>query len=504
MRFLKYTYAVLILMGLLFSFGSCEDEKGSGLSKAVLASAASLSFEGTGSAPQIITVYADAEWISEVPDWITINPTSGAGVVDVTISVTDNMRDGTLDNPRRGILVFKGATLDSRAQVVVNQVGDKFRDVKDYTVGELAALADETVVSVPNVTVMALTTSGFIVTDAENTHNVYVLGDAAVSMGDKVTLLGDKISNSQSLPIVAADYIDIVSTGGDVPYPEATDITDKVDTYNATSREFISVSGILNGTNVSVADANYTVSIIDVPEFLNLATMNGHRVTVKGYFDGLAAPVLKIFAAEVEDKGIAKDIYFFEDFEWLDPWSVVSNAGRTVETDNLGATAPQIVTPKVDGKSSLDVLLERGYSFLRVTPTSDNATECVYLQQNYLKFGKTGFQAGIILPELEEDVPSGVTPTMSFDWCPLRQGSGTIDPVNLIVIIQNGTEEVTFDIPESGFEAGHKLEWIRAEVALTGVTLTKETQITIRQTNWKLSTANRYFLDNIEISSLIY
>jgi hypothetical protein len=214
--------------------------------------------------------------------------------------------------------------------------------------------------------------------------------------------------------------------------------------------------------------------------------------------------VIKVIATEIEDNGIAKDIYFFEDFEWLDPWAVVGNAGQSVETDNIGATAPQLPTPKIDGVSSLDALLEKGYEFLRVTPTSTTASECIYLQRNYLKFGKTGYQAGIILPRFEEDVPSDATPVMSFDWCPMRQGSGKIDPVNLIVIVANGTNEVTFDIPGAGFEDGHRLEWIRAEVALTGVELTKDTRITIRQTNWQLSTANRYFLDNIEISSIVH
>ena len=90
---------------------------------------------------------------------------------------------------------------------------------------------------------------------------------------------------------------------------------------------------------------------------------------------------------------------------------------------------------------------------------------------------------------------------MFFDWSVMRQGSGTIDPVNLIVIIENGDNEVTFDIPPSGYVSGQAISWIRAEVDLTGVTLTKDTKITIRQTNWQLPTANRWFLDNVEISS---
>lgn len=501
MRILRYTYTALILFAVLFSIGSCEKDIESNLSQAVLASARSLNFVGTNNEPQFITIYADAEWLTEVPEWITVSPATGNGVMDVMISVSDNIRDGALDKNRSQVVVFKGATLASRAELLVMQAGDKYRDVKDYTLDKLVALDNETIVSVPNVTVMAVTSAGFIVTDEQKTNNVYVQSVQTVDIGDKVSIMGVKSSNTQSLPIINADQTKIISTGGTVTYPVAKDITDKVDTYTATSREFIVVSGILNGSNVSVEGANYTVSIIDAPSSLKLATINGHRVTVNGYFNGLAAPVIRILASEVQDNGVVKDIYFFEDFEWLNPWSVIGNAGKSVETDNISATAPQIPSPKIDGVSALDVLLNKGYEFLRVTPTSTSAGECIYLQQNYLKFGKTGFQAGIVLPKLAKDVPSGTTAVMLFDWCPMRQGSGVIDPVNLIVIITNGTKEVTFDIPEAGFETGHKLEWIKAKVELTGVAITKETKITIRQSNWQLTSANRYFLDNIEISS---
>ena len=502
MKLLKYTYRTLILVALLVTFGSCEEE-GSSLSRAVLASASSLNFEGTSSAPQTITVYADADWVTEVPEWITVTPATGTGVMDVTISVTDNLRGGALDNPRKAVVVFKGETLDSRAEVLVMQAGDKYRDVKDYTMQEFVALPNETVVSVPNVTVMAVTSNGFIISDNQNVHNAYVLSSTSVNVGDVVSIMGDRLSNTQGLAILQADDVEINSTGGTVTYPEAEDITDKVGSFTANSRKYIAVSGIMNGSNVSVAGTNFTVSITDAPSSLNLEALNGHRVVLMGYFDGLAAPVIKIMFAEIIDNGIAKDIYFFEDFEWLDPWSVAGGAGQTVETDNLSATSPQLPTPKVDGVSALDALLAKGYAFLRVTPTTTNAAECIYLQQNYLKFGKTGFQAGIILPRLTTEVPSSANPVIAFDWCPMRQGSGVIDPVNLIVIVKNGSDEVTFTVPVAGFENGRRLEWIRAEVPLTGVTLNEETVITIRQTNWQLTTANRYFLDNIEISSII-
>lgn len=497
MKFLTYIYTTLLLIATLFSFWSCDDGDDSRLSEAVLASASSLNFKGNDAPEQIITVYADAEWVSEVPEWITVTPASGSGTMDVTISVTENMRDGSLDNPRKAAIIFKGRTLASQAEVLVLQAGDKYRDVKDYTVSEIASLDNEAVVSVPNITVMAITTAGFIASDDQNSENIYVISDSKVNIGDKVSIMGTKYTDTQSLAYIDSDILETVSTGGTVTYPEATDISDKVDSYNSDSREFIQVTGVLNGSNITIKDANLSISITNAPESFDLKALNGHRVTAKGYFAGVASPVSRIMITELEDKGIAKTIYFSEDFEWLLPWSLAKNAGQTVETDNLSAEAPQLPNAIYDGVSSLDALLNKGYEFLRVT--TDKPGECIYLQQNYLKFGKTKYQAGIVLPKIE-NIPSDATVTLSFDWCPMRQGSGVIDPVNLIVIVTNGDNEVTFDIPESGFAQGERLRWIRAQIELTGVQITKDTKITIRQTQWPAATANRWFLDNIEIS----
>lgn len=102
-----------------------------------------------------------------------------------------------------------------------------------------------------------------------------------------------------------------------------------------------------------------------------------------------------------------------------------------------------------------------------------------------------------------DNIPAGTKLKLSFDWCPMRQGSGKIDPVNLIVIISEGENEIaTYDVPECGWENGHVLEWIRAEVEIIGVDITPETRITITQTQWEVSTANRWFLDNIQLEKV--
>lgn len=503
MKLAKQITASVLAALALCGFSGCSEEEDQ-LSKAVLASATTLTFEAQNASQKLITVYSDANWISEVPDWVTISPTQGgAGTTEVTVSVTDNMRDGAEDNPRKATLVFKGSTLASRAEVLISQNGDKYRDVKDYAPSEIAALADETVVSLPNVVVMTLTTDGFVVSDTENSGNVYVINSTAVNIGDNLSLRGTKGSDTQSLAIVECDQVEVLSTGGKVTYPAAEDITSKIDTYDPKDRTYVSVDGVLSGTNIVVEGAQYSVAVTNAPESMNLAALNGHKVTARGYFAGVAAPVIRITLSEIEDKGIFKEIYYAEDFEWLDPWSLAGDnngkpAGRTVEDDNLDAYCPQLPTPKVDGVSALDALEAKGYEFLRVTTKTEG--ECIYLQQNYLKFGKTGYQAGIVLPSMD-NVPAGTKLTLSFDWCPMRQGSGKVDPVNLLVVVSNGDKELaSYDVPEAGWADGHKLEWIRAEVAIEGVDITPETRITIRQTQWPEATANRWFLDNIELS----
>lgn len=491
-----------IMLSILLVFSGliegCKDEE-TAMSKAVLASVGTLNFEATGTSEKIITVYADADWVTEVPEWVTVTPDFGTGTMDVTVTVTENMRDGAVDNPRTAAVVFKGGTLASRAEVMISQEGDKYRDCEEYTLAELAELADETVVIVPQTTVTAVTTKGFIASDG--TMNIFMQSSSAVSVGNIVSVKGTKLSDTNSLPYVECDEANVNATGSTVTYPDVVDITDKVDTYTSTSRTFITVSGILNGDNITVEGANYSVALTDAPENLGIAPLNGHKVKATGYFAGVAAPVIKLNATAIEDLGVMEIIYFAEDFEWLNPWAEASGAGQTVETDNLGATATQISSSAtvVDGITANDALLQNGYQFLRVTPTSTDAGECIYLQNNYLKFGKTGYQAGIILPKLE-DIPSGVTTVLSFDWCPMRQGSGKIDPVNLVVIVANGSDEVTFEVPESGFENDHVLEWVRAEVELTGVTISNDTKITIHATQWQVSTANRWFLDNIKLA----
>lgn len=493
----KLLSGLIVFAGLLTG---CTDDDENVLSKAVLASANTLNFDANGGTEKIITVYADADWVSEVPEWVTLNPASGSGTMDVTVSVTENMRDGAIDNPRKAMLVLKGGSMASRTEVEIVQAGDKYRDCRSYELSELIALKDETVISVSDVTVMTTTLAGFVVTDAQDRTNMYVKSSATVGIGDKVSVKGVKITDAQLLALVEADEVEIASKGTTVTYPAAIDITDKMDTYNSSVRDFISVNGVLNGNSIVVEGKTNSVFIVDAPRNLNLASLNGHKVTVNGYFAGTAVPVVNLMAATIEDCGVMEVIYFSDDFEWLQPWADASGAGQTVENDGSGE-APQIYTAKNEnGQLASEALVEHGYGLEEIPG------HAIYLQKCYLKFGKTDYQAGLTLPVLN-NVPVNTPLKLSFDWAPMVGGTRKFDPVKIIVSVINGNQTVELDPIEHGFvNEVDVLDWLHAEVVIDGSLVTDGTRISIKSDGWgdtKATTGSsvyrRWFIDNLKL-----
>lgn len=496
---MKYIHYILSALLFTLSWG-CSKEEGTSLSKAVLASASSLNFEANEADAQIITVYADADWTSEFPEWITVSPAQGNGTMDVTISVANNLRDGATDNPRKATLVFKGGTLASRADVIVMQEGDKYRDCKEYQLDELKSLTDGTVASIKDVSVSAVTDGGFMVSDIEHGNHMYMQGTATVHIGDKVSVKGTKETDMQSLTYMAFDEIQTISTDNIITYPEAIDITKTIDQYNSTDRTYISVSGVLDGNKITVSGASYAASISDGTGKLNLSSLNGHKVTVKGFFSGVAAPVIKLTATEIEDKGAVETVYFSDDFEWIASWAQASGAGQTVETDDANAKAPNIFTTESIGSEFLKELEQvRGYTLV-YRNASDNSADAVYLQSNYLKFGKTSFEAGITLPPIS-NIPAGEELVLSFDWCPMITGSHNFDKTQLAVLISDNGNDTEIATLTHSFVKSDKMAWIHANVTICGLTITEKTKITIRSKEWDAANKSqrRWFLDNIKL-----
>lgn len=302
MNFIRQSYlAALSLVAMAGAITSCD--KSDNVAKAVMASANALTFPGEEASEQIITVYSDAEWTADVPEWVSIEPTTGSGTTDVTVSVGANMRDGALDNPRTAELVFHGKTLKSRATVLVKQAGDKFRDVNEMTVSDAVSSEDGTVVIIKDAQVSALTSKGFVV--ANESSALYVLSSEAVAVGDHLELYGSKGSESKLPALTVVDKV-VVKSNTAFAYPEAKDITSGIDKYGATSREYVKVEGFLKGSTLTVEGAEVNkVNVIDPHSSLKLASVNSHNVVLYGYFAGLASPYVNLIVCKYDDKGAA-------------------------------------------------------------------------------------------------------------------------------------------------------------------------------------------------------
>ena len=499
-----FIFALVCLCGI--SLTACKNDDNDGVAKAVLASVTGLNFETTDNPTQIITVYSDAQWTCEHNDWIKVEPTTGSGTTEVRITVLDNLRDGTPDNPRKGEVIFKGATKASEAHVVLRQSGDLFRDVQPITIAQMIENEDESVAIISNLTSVANLQGSVIATDGKD--NVLIQTAEAIPVGTAFTLQSVKSYDSQNMGVLQAHEIQL---GGNVSeLPEAIDITDQLDdNINVTERAYVSIAGKMEGKNILVTGKTNHGLILDAVSDIDLSALNGHSVVVYGFYSGTASPAVNIYASSVVDNGLLETIFFKEDFEWLAPWAAIGNGtacGQTVETDNPDANAPQLATPKVDGVSAYEALLAKGYEILgtHAASKSERKPEAqTYLQSTYLKFGLTGYYSGIVMT-INEEISEDVDLTLSFDWCSMRQGSGTWDPTEIVVIINTDGNEVQYPIDKWNFVKDAAYQWITEKVAVKAGGIKKGSTITIRNADsqWPVegsAPALRWFLDNVKI-----
>lgn len=489
----KFNIILVLLLAVVgIAFTACEDDDKNDSAKAVLANVFSLQFDAKDNPSVKIEVVSDARWTVDAPDWVTVEPNTGSGETDVVITVADNVDAQGELNPRECDIVFHGDTKASEFPITIYQGGDLFRGIQPTSdVAVVDDAANKTAVIVQNMTVAHKLAAGFMVTNG--TRNMYVASaaDDIPAVGSVVTVYGSKATSELGVAIVNLDHT-VAGSGQAAELPEAKDIQGSIDTYAGAPRELVTFVGAYEAGVITVEGAKKTVNVLETSSDFDLAPLNVHNIKVTGYFSGANDNVMGLVAVAAEDLGANETRYWEDDFEWLDPWAAGAKVGRTVETDDLDATATALTSIEADGMSCFDFVESKGYKF--VYDKNDNKR--IYLQQNYLKFGKTGNHAGITLPSITT-VPEGQTVALVFDWCPMRQGSGKIDPVNLYLIVSQGGEEKEINIPTHGWENDHKLEWIRAEVR--DLTITPTTQITITQREWEVGTANRWFLDNIRV-----
>lgn len=480
MRFIKNLYisALAVVAGAL-TFTSCQPEE-SPLSRAIMTSVSSLQFAAENAEPQSITVYADADWTVEAPEWVTVDKVSGSRTMDVTISVGDNMRDGAMDNPKKDTIVFRGYNLLAHAYVIVNQVGDKFRDVPASSVSDVLAMKDEAVVIFDDAQVVADATDGFVVSDG--TANVFVMSDAAVSVGDKVDVWGSKGMWNDLPAVTVTDKVEVAGNAA-VTYPTATDITASIDAYASSKMEYVEVSGSLNGLNVKVEGASKVAAMYNPALNADIDALNGHNVKIKGYSAGVTASLVYIVVTEIEDLGVNEIIYFADNFDWLAEMAAGAGAG-----DSMGVDGDDSAKNAYTGATGFaDLLASQGYEDL--FPSS----KTIYLQTNYLKFSKGNNVNGIRLPSITYGGTTNVV--LTFDWG-VHVGSGGADQVELVVEIEgNGTADQTNFTHTAG-------DWVWQTETVTITGIDDNSRIVLKPSTFTGEVSSgyyRWYLDNIKV-----
>lgn len=499
--------ALIAAIGCIFT--SCSDDE-TNMSRAVLASVNVLEYEILPSGPQIITVTSDADWVAEYPEWVTVSPTSGhAGRTEVEIKVTDNIRENMADNPRRGNVVFKGRNLASNATVIIRQAGDKFRDPIDYTIETALAADDETIVKIPSLTVLTVTENGFVATDGN--VNVYIK-DApfTVSEGQKVTIVGEKLTSDMKVPYIEGGKMTDEGSGT-LPTTEPLDVSSNLDNIKADNYQLVTLTGTYDAIMncIGIRGMACSAYIYDYKDLASLEDLGGHKLTVTGYYAGTASPVVRIIPSEIIDHGYNEVVYFFDDFEWMDPWTTIAGVHDWVkDSDTVAAESKNLTNQNLEGKMIIDELYDRGYDFVKATfeGKEDRPFETrIYIQKNYLKFSLTGIEAGLVLPSIK-DIPEGEELQLCFNWSPMRQGSPggknrAYDDINLIVIVENNGSEVKIPVPAHTLKKGDSHEWMNAVIDLGDQEVNENTKITIRSSDdkWPTDKVNRWFIDNIKL-----
>lgn len=478
-----------------------------------------VTFEGTPGEPATIKIKSDNSWTltkGENTDWFSLDVMSGAADEETEVTIT--CQPSTSINLRHGVITLQSADTRKNIHVVQSAAGGQLAPLisvvggnsrsfaavpSSYTVQVQSNVPVQTKVSddatswlsvAPVTTRSIVETLNYTVTVTQNWDKTSRIGT--------ITFYNEDEGLESVLTVTQEGFEPVVETAAQywISGDASTTSTIPVTTNTEFNAE------VTNGSDWLSTSSSHTIESPDITLTVTSANNTGAwRIgTVRLY--NTSANFEKTITIV---QSVAGTIWS-DDFEWLNPWSTAANlsdpAGDTVGDDDPNVYCPQLPTPKVDGVSALQALEAAGYQMLRVWASGKKEGECIYLQQNYLKFGKTGYQAGIILPTGMLVPDNAASVSLEFDWCPQRQGTSDdpeknlkIDPVNLYVVVDNNGSQQTFDIPTHGWENGHTLEWIHASVDLSSATINENTTITIKQKEWGVGTANRWFLDNVKI-----
>ena len=434
---------------------------------------------------QPFTIYADGTWKVDVDvDWLTVDPTSGKGTVDVTLKAEAN----NSDEAREAKITIQGSSLMSDVEVLITQKMDRFRAMEPISVTDALALEADALAKIGSAQVMALTTNGFIISDGAS--NMFVEGKASVAAGDKLTVTGDvaAINGITALKLDEAT----VSGNSEVTYPEPKVVDES---YVPAKVEYVKVAAsYLSGGKLSVNGKQCAIVYKSVKD---LSALVGHEVELVGYSVGIDSKLAALVVLSYTDNGktpiIGKALPFKDNFDWVAPFVQYDKDNGRTTGDSMGdkKTVNYGNSYAIPGFEDM-FTGEMGYESMFYS------SKTVYVcGGNYLKFSKTNNCNGVRLPAFAIDGKDDLR--LSFDW-----GKNVDDDVELEVEIEgagtiDGASKSGVLTPDGDFT------WKSETIVINGATAS--TRICIRPTTYTGAVATdgklyRWFLDNVEVVSL--
>lgn len=213
-------------------------------------------------------------------------------------------------------------------------------------------------------------------------------------------------------------------------------------------------------------------------------------------------------------------VVFYDDFSWVAPivsaWNAANEGkkvGDTVGTSGASGEAPNTYTDATIMDSFAAAFKEQGYEDL------EPSKKVLYLQDQYLKLGKTGGNNNAIRLPAVAALSSPTDVAIEFDHATMCQSDGTCDDAKMVVVIEgdgtfdNGTKcsdilpvnqaKGTYSWTHSGAVVRGMTSNTRLVVVMYRVVMTKNADGVYEYTgkyNFSVSGAGRIFLDNIKIT----
>lgn len=303
----KLTFA-LVSAFVLFAFASCNKEND-------LVSAAKISVDPTtltfgvsgGATPVYLT--ANRDWTASVSGTgVTVSPESGSASNDPqTITINAEKNDG---KTRTAVVTFScGNNLEATVNVTVTgALGNQI------SVDDIYSATQGTEVETSGL-VVGISEKSFVLSDETGYILVYRGEDATeagAAIGDQVTLKGKVGKYGEMVQIVEPITITKTATGQDVEYPDTPTVinADNISTFDISKSSYIQMTGIYNASgehhNIVIEGTQVQGSISYPVDDLGLSDLQGHNITVKGFFaGGNNSSFRNILVVDVDDLGEA-------------------------------------------------------------------------------------------------------------------------------------------------------------------------------------------------------